>query len=192
MSPEQLMGKQLDGRSDVYAMGVLTYELITARLPFPDAKGPAQLITAQLKQTPMAPSQANPAGAIPPGVDACIARMLEKDKNNRFADVAGLRIEVERLLASDGQLAAGSAPQPAAMPAPAPAPARPLTPAPAQPYQYQPPAVAPMGRPSTHSGGPSTATAVAAARGSRMWLWLALAIVAIGGAVGAIIALTSG
>src|SRR5690606_18054076 len=52
MSPEQLMGKQLDGRSDVYAMGVVCYELITGRLPFPNAKGPAGLITAQLREVP--------------------------------------------------------------------------------------------------------------------------------------------
>ncbi|HUH00938.1 MAG TPA: serine/threonine-protein kinase [Kofleriaceae bacterium] len=186
MSPEQLMGKQLDGRSDVYAIGVVTYELITGRLPFPDAKGPAQLITAQLKQTPLAPSQANPAGNIPPGIDACIARMLEKDKNNRFADVAALRIEVDRLLAAGGQLAAGSAPQAISQ---APVPAHNSAPAPA-PQPYHPPPVQPMGRPSTHPMGPSTARAVAAARGSRLWLWLALGIVALGGAVGAIIALS--
>src|SRR5687767_9975976 len=67
MSPEQLMGKQLDGRSDIYALGVLAYELITGRLPFPDAKGPTGLITAQLKQTPKPPSVVNPAGNIPGG-----------------------------------------------------------------------------------------------------------------------------
>ena len=50
MSPEQLMGKELDGRSDIYTVGVLAYEMITGRLPFPDAKGPAALITAQLRQ----------------------------------------------------------------------------------------------------------------------------------------------
>src|SRR5215470_2589238 len=69
MSPEQLMGKQLDGRSDIYAMGVLSFELLTGRLPFPDANGPAELIGAQLKKVPPAPSVANPSGDIPPTVD---------------------------------------------------------------------------------------------------------------------------
>jgi eukaryotic-like serine/threonine-protein kinase len=98
MSPEQLMGKQLDGRSDVYALGVLAYELITGRLPFPDAKGPAGLITAQLKQTPKPPSQVNPGGNIPPSVDKVLLKCLEKDKNNRFADVTQLSNAAQQAL----------------------------------------------------------------------------------------------
>ncbi|MBK9029755.1 MAG: protein kinase [Myxococcales bacterium] len=120
MSPEQLMGKQLDGRSDVYALGVLGYELLTGRLPFPDAKGPAALITAQLKQTPKPPSTVQ--GAIPAGVDRLIGKMLEKDKNQRFPDVGALAAAAQECIATGhwGEPAA-----PAAPPAPLPAVAQP-------------------------------------------------------------------
>ncbi len=100
MSPEQLMGKPLDGRSDVYALGVVAYEMITKRLPFPDAKGPAGLITAQLRQTPQPPSKANPAVVCPPIADKIILKCLEKDRNNRYADVTALATAVQEALQS--------------------------------------------------------------------------------------------
>ncbi len=194
MSPEQLMGKPLDGRSDIYAVGVVSYELITGRLPFPDARGPAGLITAQLRKVPEPPSVAYPPGNIPPAVDACILKMLEKDKNSRYADANDLRVAVEQILQSGAQPAqAYTTPPPAVVSTPAPGSV--VAP---QAREASAPVVAasaeqnakpkPMGIPG-RDNGPSTRSALLASQGSRLWLWLALAIVVVGAAVGAALAL---
>jgi serine/threonine-protein kinase len=202
MSPEQLMGKQLDGRSDVYAVGVVAYELLTGRLPFPDAQGPAALIAAQLKKTPVAPSVARPDAGIPAGVDALILRMLEKDKNKRFADVNELAAACREVITSGGVLsgAAASAPMPVAVAAPQQAaqqvlpqaPARPLTP---PPLVQSPPAPGPMpSGPESQAAsrlgvGPATQQVINETS-SKLWLWILLGIAAVGGVIGIIVAAT--
>jgi serine/threonine-protein kinase len=167
MSPEQLMGKDLDGRSDIYGLGVLAYELMTGRLPFPDAVGPAMLISAQLKKVPESPSTAYPGGRFPRDVDAMILKMLQKMRDDRFVDVAALRQECLRILANAP--ATGAAPQ---EPKSAAAPV--FMPQPAS-GGFAP---APLSAP-----GPSTKAIIAATspKSTKLWLAIGLVLIAVGG-----------
>jgi serine/threonine-protein kinase len=97
MSPEQLMGRQLDGRSDLYALGILAYEMMTGRLPF-DAKTPAEMITGHLKVVPPPPSERAPDHGIPPELDAIVMRLIEKSRDQRFKDTDELRAALAGLL----------------------------------------------------------------------------------------------
>jgi serine/threonine-protein kinase len=82
MSPEQCEGKGLiDHRSDIYSLGVLMYELLTGRVPFP-GDGFGEVLVAHLTKTPEAPSSLNPD--IRPEIEAIVLHAIEKDKNRRF------------------------------------------------------------------------------------------------------------
>ena len=98
MSPEQCYARPATAASDQYSLGVVAYEMITGRLPFPDAKGPAGLITAQLKQTPAPPSQTNPKANLPAAADRAILKALEKNKENRHADVTAMAAALQEVL----------------------------------------------------------------------------------------------
>ncbi len=97
MSPEQLMGAQLDGRSDLYALGILSYELVTGALPFV-CKTPGEMITAHLKTMPPPPSQVAPERGIPPLLDQVILKLLAKKREERYRDTAELRGDLARLM----------------------------------------------------------------------------------------------
>ena len=85
-SPERLMGKPLDHASDVYTLGVIGFELVTGRRPFQDAKGPAGLITAIVKEPPPVPSELAREAAIPRALDAALLACLDKDRSKRYPD----------------------------------------------------------------------------------------------------------
>ena len=120
MSPEQLMGAQLDGRSDLYALGILSYELVVGALPF-SAKTPGEMITAHLKTIPPPPSQVAPALGIPPLLDHVILKLLAKKRDDRYRDTAELRGDLARLMRGEtGAQATPLVVQPTQPPRPAP------------------------------------------------------------------------
>ncbi len=94
MSPEQLLGQEVDGRADVYAVGTLLYELTTGHLPF-EVEGDYLRMIAQLQQVPALPSTHNPE--LPSGLDLIVARALQKEPADRYDTSGAFRDALEEL-----------------------------------------------------------------------------------------------
>ena len=85
MSPEQCMGRKLDGRSDQYALGVTAYFALTGEKPF-TGQSSFEIMTRQREHTPPAPHQLNPN--VPAELSALVMRMIAKDPSDRFHDAS--------------------------------------------------------------------------------------------------------
>ena len=94
MSPEQVRGKALDGRTDLFSFGIVLYEMATGRLPFQGGSA-GLILEAILNRDPVPPLRLNPA--ILPALQAVIHRALEKDSNLRYLHSADMRAELQRL-----------------------------------------------------------------------------------------------
>jgi serine/threonine-protein kinase len=92
-SPEQLLGKEPDVRSDIYSAGVVLYELATGFRPFPQQQG--LLFEAILKKTPPAPRTLN--REIPPALEAVILKCLEKEPANRYQSSTELLGDLQQI-----------------------------------------------------------------------------------------------
>jgi serine/threonine protein kinase len=97
LSPEQALGRGVDARSDLYSVGIMLFQLVTGRLPF-DADSPLAIAYAHVQEEPVAPSSVN--RALPPAVDALVARALKKNPNERFPSAEAMRDECLRVAAS--------------------------------------------------------------------------------------------
>ena len=92
ISPEQVKGKRGDGRSDIFALGVMLYEMLTGKAPF-QGPNPFAIMNDRLLNNPIPPREIDPS--ISPQLQEIIYRAIERDPKNRYANTAELARDLE-------------------------------------------------------------------------------------------------
>jgi serine/threonine-protein kinase len=106
MSPEQVNGDKVDGRSDIYALGIIMYEMLTGKVPF-DATTSVSILMAQVKDKAAPMHKTNPDVDVSPLMEETVTRCMEKDPNARFATMDEVLNALKRVASQPGERSAG-------------------------------------------------------------------------------------
>jgi hypothetical protein len=177
-SPEQARGDEVTGQSDVYALGIVLYEMLTGRRPF-EGDSAAGVALKRLTEDPLPPTVHGP---VPPALSAIVMLALERDPANRFPDASAFA-EALRVWQRDPDAAGADAPLPVVAP----------TPPAGEPTVYVPPRVTlpsdraaisgmPPGGAATPPGRPIARYPQPPRDGQPWWVWLlvVLAVILLG------------
>ncbi|MBO6936204.1 MAG: protein kinase [Deltaproteobacteria bacterium] len=101
MSPEQIRGENVDGRCDVYALGVILYEMLTGKVPF-DRANSVNILMAHVHEAPPSIAEVAPEAGVEPHIEQIVLKAMAKNPDERFESMDAMLVALKRVASQAG------------------------------------------------------------------------------------------